>query len=264
MLPDLAIMASIHDLAAFLNEKVAMYNQPAFIERDPVCIPHLFTRKQDIEIAGVFAATLAWGNRTSIINNCRRLMEWMDNAPYDFVLTHQETDMKRFLGFAHRTFNATDLLYFVAFLQYHYLNSPSLEEAFTGGVPYKEPTVKQALIHFNNHFFSMEHPARTRKHVATPERNSACKRLNMFLRWMVRKDSCGVDFGIWKQISPSQLVVPLDVHVARVAHRLGLLPANKADWKNAELLTLLLKELNENDPAIYDYALFGLGAEERF
>lgn len=257
-------MADILELKGFLDEKVALYNQPSFIEKDPICIPHRFTTKQDIEISGLFAAVLAWGNRTSIINSCNKIMAWMDNAPHDFITNHQDTDLKRFLHFAHRTFNTTDLLYFIYFLQYHYRNSTTLEDAFVPDTIYKGDTVKEALIHFHRYFFSIEHPERTKKHIATPERNSACKRLNMYLRWMVRADKCGVDFGLWKKIKPAQLVCPLDVHVARVAHRLELLPTDKADWKNAEALTLLLRELNGKDPARYDYALFGLGMAERF
>ena len=251
-------------LKALLDEKVRLYNQPSFILKDPVSIPHRFSKKQDIEISGLFAAVLAWGNRTSIINNCTRLIDWMDNAPHQFIVHHQQTDLKKFLGFAHRTFNATDLLYFIEFLQYHYSSHSSLEDAFAPGKAYKEDSVEQALIHFHNYFFSIEHPERTRKHISTPARKSACKRINMYLRWMVRKDKQGVDFGIWKKISPRQLVCPLDVHVARVAHRLELLENDKSNWSNALQLTYHLRELNRDDPAVYDYALFGMGMAERF
>ncbi len=251
-------------LKVFLDSKVALYNQPSFIDGDPICIPHSFSLKQDIEISGLFAAVLAWGNRTTIINNCRKLMLWMDNTPYDFILNHQETDLKRFLGFAHRTFNTTDLLYFISFLQYHFSNSDSLEDAFVSGKHYTRPNIEEALVHFHNYFFSIEHPERTKKHIATPRRNSACKRLNMYLRWMVRNDNKGVDFGIWKKIKPSQLICPLDVHVARVAERLGILPDIKSNWTNAIALTTYLKTLNSKDPAVYDFALFGLGMGERF
>lgn len=251
-------------LKKFLDAKVKLYNQPSFIEKDPICIPRAFTKKQDIEIAGLFAAVLAWGNRTTIINNCRKLMRWMDHQPHDFILNHRDTDLKAFLGFAHRTFNTTDLLYFISFLQYHYSTHPSLEDAFVPDKSYKEAHVGQALTHFHRYFFSIEHPQRTRKHIATPERNSACKRLNMYLRWMVRSDNKGVDFGIWKKIKPHQLVCPLDVHVARVAERLELLPNIKSNWANALLLTEQLKTLNPQDPVIYDFALFGLGMAEQF
>jgi len=247
-----------------LDQKVLQYNTPGFIKKDPVSIPHRFVKKQDIEIAGLFAAVLAWGNRTAIINNCNRLMAWMGEAPHDFILQHQHQDLKPMLQFAHRTFNATDLLYFISFLQYHYLKHESLEDAFVPEQAYPDLTVERALVHFHRYFFSQDHPERTRKHIATPERKSACKRLNMFLRWMVRQDNCGVDFGIWHKLRPAQLVCPLDVHVARVAHRFGLLQQEKSDWNNALHLTAQLRLLSPEDPAIYDFALFGLGAEERF
>ncbi len=250
-------------LKIFLNKKVALYNQPSFIEKDPVSVPHLFTLKQDIEIAGLFAAILAWGNRTTIINNSRKLMSWMDDQPHEFILNHQDTDLKKFLHFAHRTFNTTDLLYFIEFLQHHYRRSDTFEDAFAPAAQYKHDTVEQALIHFHHYFFSIEHPHRTRKHISTPERHSACKRLNMYLRWMVRKDNKGVDFGIWTKIKPSQLICPLDVHVARVAHRLGLIDNIKSNWNNALQLTASLREMNPKDPAVYDYALFSIGANER-
>lgn len=246
-----------------LDVKVQLYNQPSFIKGDPISVPHRFTQKQDIEISGLFAAVLAWGNRTSIINSCNKLMLWMDNVPYDFILNHHETDLKKFLSFAHRTFNATDLLYFIHFLQWHYSTHSSLEDAFVPGRTYTAEIVEQALIHFHNYFFSIEHPDRTRKHISTPQRKSACKRINMYLRWMVRKDKQGVDFGIWKKIKPHQLVCPLDVHVSRVAYRLGLIDSDKSNWQNAMQLTERLREMNPEDPAVYDYALFGLGAEER-
>lgn len=256
-------MPSARHLKKLLDDKAALYNQPGFVTADPICIPHAFTRKQDIEIAGLFAATLAWGNRTTIINNCRRLMQWMDNAPHDFILNHKVSDLRPFLTFVHRTFNATDVLYFIETLAQHYATHASLQEAFMPAHSYDYPTVEQALVHYHNYFFAGEHPERTRKHVSTPARNSACKRLNMYLRWMVRTDKAGVDFGIWSKISPAQLICPLDVHVARVSARLGLLDDDKANWKNAQLLTSRLRELNPDDPAVYDFALFGLGAEER-
>lgn len=254
----------IHQIKNLLDEKVRLYNQPSFIKGDPVCIPHSFSKKQDKEVSGLFAAVLAWGNRTTIINSNRKLLQWMDQSPHDFILHHEATDMKRFLTFAHRTFNATDLLYFIHLLRYHYRAHESLEDAFVPETMYTDDTVERALVHFHEYFFSIEHPERTRKHIATPARKSACKRINMYLRWMVRKDTNGVDLGIWEKISPRQLVCPLDVHVARVAERLQLLPNNKSDWNNVLALTQQLRELNPDDPAVYDYALFGLGAEERF
>jgi uncharacterized protein (TIGR02757 family) len=219
---------------------------------------------QDIEIAGLFAATLAWGNRTTIINNCTRLMDWMDGAPHDFILQHQPADLKIMLGFAHRTFNATDLLYFIDVLQRHYQQYDSLQEAFVPEEKLEGPSIDPALIHFHNYFFAAEHPDRSRKHVSTPARGSACKRLCMYLRWMVRRDAAGVDFGIWNKVTPAQLVCPLDVHVARVAYRMGLTTRSKADWRTALELTGLLRSWRPEDPAVYDYALFGLGMAERF
>ncbi len=248
----------------FLDEKVTLYNQPAFIAADPICIPHAFTLKQDIEIAGLFAATLAWGNRTTIINNCKKLMQWMDNKPYDFILNHTDDDLRPFVHFVHRTYNATDLLYFIQFLQYHYKRRPSLEDAFVPETAYIQANIGEALSHFHRYFFSIEHPERTRKHVATPDRDSACKRLCMYLRWMVRNDDKGVDFGIWSKIKPAQLICPLDVHVARVAHRMGRIDNIKSNWRNAVTLSGHLKQFNDSDPAIYDYALFGLGMAEHF
>jgi len=253
-----------HRLKNLLDEKVRLYNQPSFIPGDPISIPHCFGRRQDIEISGLFAAVLAWGNRTAIINSCSRLMAWMDGAPYDFVRNHKESDLKPFLHFAHRTFNATDLLYFISFLQFHYRQHESLEDAFVPQTAYGAPDTGEALIRFHDYFFSIEHPDRTRKHIATPARKSACKRLNMYLRWMVRKDGSGVDFGIWKKIGMNQLVCPIDVHVARVAHRLELIPEERANWQNAVALTNTLKQYNPEDPVVYDYALFGLGMGERF
>lgn len=252
-------------LKQFLDEKTAQYNQPNFIENDPISIPHQFTKKQDIEIAGFFAATLAWGQRITIINNCKKLMEWMDNAPHDFLVNHQESDRERFMGFVHRTFNDTDLLYFIEFLTQYYRENESLETAFSSHLTADDKTIENGLIGFHRQFFSLPYaPQRTQKHVATPAKKSACKRLNMFLRWMVRKDNKGVDFGIWQQIQPQQLVCPLDTHVHRVATGLGLLKRKQADWQAALELTGHLQQLNPTDPTVYDYALFGLGVEEKF
>lgn len=257
------------DLKTFFDKKVNEYNKPAFIKDDPVCIPHLFTKKQDIEIAGFFASIFAWGNRTIIIKKSTELLQLMDMAPYDFVRHHQETDLKRMLGFKHRTFNATDLLYFIAFLQMHYSKSKSLETAFFPDEVLKESngenTIMLGLTHFHHYFFSLEdYPHRTKKHIATPEKNSNCKRLNMYLRWMVRNDKCGVDFGIWKRVNPAQLICPIDVHVARVAARFQLLDRKVIDWNAAEELTGYLRTLDPNDPVKYDFALFGLGVIEKY
>lgn len=250
------------NLKSFLDRKVAEYNQISFIAKDPISIPHTFSKLQDIEIAAFFAATLAWGNRTAIINSCNRIMDAMHRSPYDFLMHHEEKDLNSFLHIKHRTFNATDLLYFIHFLTHHYKKQPSLESAFCP--PFAVPTIsmKERLIYFNQMFFALEHPDRTRKHVSSPAKKSACKRLNMFLRWMVRKDSNGVDFGLWNQIATSELICPLDVHVSRVAYKLGLISSPKSDWQNAELLTSKLRCMDSIDPVKYDYALFGLGVEE--
>lgn len=255
------MMQQNKNLVNFLNTKVEEYNQPAFIKDDPICIPHLFTKKQDIEIAGFFAATFAWGNRTTIINKSKELMQLMNMQPYEFVLHHSDNDLKSLLNFKHRTFNATDLLYFIEFFKFHYTNTKSLETAFTKW----GNDVEQMLTGFHHYFFSLEHvPNRTKKHVATPYKKSNCKRLNMFLRWMVRKDSKGVDFGIWKNISPAQLICPVDVHVARVAKRFGLIQRNQMDWNTAIELTNFLRTLDANDPVKYDFALFALGVIEKY
>jgi len=252
-------------LKDFLNRKVDEYNQPSFVISDPVCIPHRFTKPQDIEIAGFFAAIFAWGNRKGIIQKSTDLMQRMDNAPHDFIKFHSEHHLKQLLGFKHRTFNDTDLLYFVSFLQYHYLKHDSLEKAFSQWMEPNDEHVENALNGFYSYFFSMEHvPARTKKHIASPGRKSTCKRLNMFLRWMVRRDDRGVDFGIWKDIKPSQLVCPVDVHVARVARRFKLLDRNQTDWQAALDLTAHLRKLDPADPVKYDFALFGLGVMEKF
>ncbi|HEY0677340.1 MAG TPA: TIGR02757 family protein [Chitinophagaceae bacterium] len=252
-------------LKEFLNRKVEEYNQPSFISGDPVCIPHSFTRKEDIEIAGLFAAVFAWGTRTGIIQKCRDLLQRMDNAPYDFIKYHEEQHLKHLLGFRHRTFNDTDLLYFVSFLQHHYRANDSLESAFVKWMSPADETIENALNGFYHYFFSLEHlPERTRKHIASPEKKSSCKRLNMFLRWMVRDDGKGVDFGLWKNMKQHQLVCPLDVHVARVARRFKLVDRQQTDWQAALDLTANLKKLDPADPVKYDFALFGLGIMEKF
>jgi uncharacterized protein (TIGR02757 family) len=251
-------------LKALLDERVLLYNTPAFIPADPISVPHRFTKHQDIEIAGLFAATLAWGNRTTIINNCTKLMGWMDNSPHEFIIDHKPEDLKPMLGFVHRTFNATDLLYFIEVLQRHYRSHNSLEDAFVPELTLNDKTTESALIQFHNYFFSGEHPERTRKHVSTPARGSACKRLCMYLRWMVRHYKSGVDFGIWQKIKPAQLVCPLDVHVARVAYRLELISRPNSDWRSALELTSILQQWRPEDPSVYDYALFGMGMAEKF
>ncbi|MBI2731385.1 MAG: TIGR02757 family protein [Sphingobacteriales bacterium] len=249
-------------LKYLLDEKLKLYNQTSFIKDDPVSIPHLFTKKQDIEIAGFFAAIFSWGNRTTIINKSKELMQLMDNAPYHFITQHQPKDLKRLLNFKHRTFTADDLLYFIEFLREHYSKKDSLEDAFVKGLNKKDATIENGLIDFRNYFFSKEHLKRTEKHISSPVQKSTCKRLNMFLRWMVRKDKTGVDFGIWKKISPAQLICPVDVHVARVAAQLHIIQRKQVDWLTAIELTAFLKTLDPADPVKYDYALFGMGISE--
>jgi uncharacterized protein (TIGR02757 family) len=256
-------------LKDFLDSKAEQYDHPSFIKDDPICIPHLFTKKQDIEIAGFFAAIFAWGNRTIIINKSRELMQLMKMQPYEFCLNHRPEDLKGLLKFKHRTFNATDLLYFVEFLKYHYHSHESLEDAFLLNAYQtsqdEKGLVEAALTHFHHYFFSLEDvPSRTKKHIATPQKKSNCKRLNMFLRWMVRKDNKGVDFGIWNKIKPSQLICPIDVHVARVAKHFGLLKRKNIDWQAALELTGYLRTLDPHDPVKYDFALFGLGVVEKY
>jgi uncharacterized protein (TIGR02757 family) len=309
------------DMRAFLDKKVAEYNRPSFILDDPISIPHEYSLQQDIEIAAFFTAIFSWGNRTTIIRKSQELMQLMDRSPYQFVLQHEEKDLKKFLLFKHRTFNATDLLYFIAFFRFHYNSYPSLEDAFllpwegagTRGVGWQP---EAALSAFYNYFFSLDldfgdgprtkmahrqnhandlrlssellrdappqsqpsakasvvasgaaaplSPPRTRKHIASPEKHSACKRINMFLRWMVRKDDKGVDFGIWRRIPTARLICPLDLHVARVARRFGLLDRKPSDWLAATELTAQLLLLDPKDPVKYDFALFGLGAMEKY
>jgi len=243
-----------------LNQQLKRFNQPMFIEKDPISIPHAFSHQQDIEIAGLFAALFAWGNRTTILLKSKALMKQMDNAPYQFIKGHTDRDLKKLVDFKHRTFNATDLLHLIRFLHHHYQHHESLEIAFTEGLSTHDETTEGALVNFHRACFSLEDsPPRTRKHISTPASGSSCKRLNMFLRWMVRRDPSGVDFGIWKGIRSDQLVCPLDIHVQRVAVQLGLIADQKSDWKTAVALTHRLKELDPHDPVKYDIALFSMG-----
>jgi uncharacterized protein (TIGR02757 family) len=247
-----------------LNQKVKQYNTVDFIANDPISIPHLFSKKQDIEIAGFFAAILAWGQRGTIIAKSKELMNRMDNSPHAFILNCKDSDLKNLLSFKHRTFNATDLLYFIDLFKAHYSRFESLEDAFlieNNAVQ----NVKQNLIGFKKYSESGEYyPKRSGKHIATPAKNSACKRLNMYLRWMIRQDKMGVDFGIWKRIKPSQLVCPCDLHVERSIFHLGLMPPAKVNWNYAENLTEILKKMDANDPAKFDFALFGMSVEKYF
>lgn len=245
-----------------LESKVAEYNRPDFITDDPISIPWAFRKKQDIEIAGFFAAVLAWGQRGTIIRKCRELMAMMDNDPHRFILGHSEQDLKPFLDFKHRTFNTTDTLYFISFMKWFYQRHSSLEHAFP--LEPESETIESALVSFQRIFFSLDHaPLRTRKHIPSPERKSTCKRLAMYLRWMVRSDQQGVDFGLWKRISPSQLVCPCDLHVDRIGRRLKLIRRKQTDWLTALELTTNLRAFDPVDPVKYDFALFGMGVSEK-
>jgi uncharacterized protein (TIGR02757 family) len=245
-----------NNLKAFLDQQVNTYNQPDFIPNDPISIPHRYSKPQDIEIAGFIAAVFSWGNRRTIITKSTEFLALMDDAPHDFLLNHQEKDLKRFLTFKHRTFQPIDALYFIAFLSHHYRSSDSLEDLFVTN----DPRMEARLNHFSASFFSLaDAPDRTKKHIPCPARKSTCKRLNMYLRWMVRHDDRSVDFGLWKRISPSELICPIDVHVSTIARQLGLLERNQNDWQAAIELTENLKKLDLSDPVKYDFALFGMG-----
>lgn len=245
------------ELRQILEENYRYYQSHFFIEPDPISIPHLFSRKEDIEISGFLAATLAWGQRPVIIRNALKLMEGMDHAPYDFIINHKEADRLRYSDFKHRTFNFDDLNFFLASLQNLYRNEGGLEAAFAA-LP-EEQHAGGAISRFRSAFFDQPHLKRSEKHVSDPERNSACKRLNMFLRWMVRQDQPAVDFGIWKQIRPDQLSCPLDLHSGRVARELGLLHRKQNDWKAVMELDRALRKFDPTDPVKYDFALFGMG-----
>lgn len=250
------------ELKEFLDEKVELYNTKKFIDSDPIQIPHQFSVKEDIEIAGFLSATIAWGNRKMIINNAQKMMDLMDNSPFDFVKNHSPKDLESLNHFVHRTFNGQDFQTFIKSLRHIYQNHGGLEGVFTKN---QEPTsLQKSITVFKNHFFEIEHQNRANKHVSNPEMGSAAKRINMFLRWMVRKDNAGVDFGLWKNISPSKLSCPLDVHSGNVARKLELLSRKQNDSKALNELDIMLRKLDATDPVKYDFALFGLGVFERF
>ena len=251
---------SILEIKDFLDTKVIEYNNPKFIESDPIQIPHQFSTKEDIEVSSFLVATIAWGNRKMIIKNGQRMMELMGNAPYDFIMNHQEKDLDNLTGFVHRTFNDVDFKYFIKSLKNIYTNHNGLEAIFIT----KDNTLQNTISEFKDIFFELEHPLRTQKHISNPLKGSAAKRINMWLRWLCRKDSAGVDFGIWQQIKPSQLSCPLDVHSGNVARKLGLLTRKQNDAKALLELDTNLRILDPNDPVKYDFALFGLGVFESF
>ena len=251
------------ELKAFLDDYVNRYNNSSFIATDPVSVPHRYTQKRDREIAGFLAASIAWGQRTTILNNAHKLMDWMDDAPYDFVMNHSPADLKPFAGFVHRTFNGDDCLYFLTALRHLYTRYPDMEAVFAEGLA-NYGDMFGAIQHFRAVFLEEEHLPRTRKHLPNPEAGAAAKRLNMFLRWMVRNDQKGVDFGCWTGISPAVLLCPLDVHSGRTARKLGLLTRPQDDRRAVEELTGSLRLLNPSDPVAYDFALYGLGVFEKF
>lgn len=250
------------ELKIFLDEKVTQYNNPKFIESDPIQIPHLFSKKEDIEIAGFLAATISWGNRTMIIKNATRMMNMLDNAPHDFIMHYQEKNLENLTNFVHRTFNPTDFKQFIRSLKHIYTNHNGLEPALK--IKDNSSNYQTAIHNFKKLFFEVKHENRTLKHVSDPLKNSAAKRINMFLRWMVRNDKTGVDFGIWQSHNPANLSCPLDVHSGNVARKLKLLSRKQNDWKALSELDKNLRKLDPKDPVKYDFALFGLGVFEKF
>ncbi len=258
------------DLGAFLEEKSLLYNRSAFIDKDPVSIPHLFSKKEDIEIAAFLTATISWGQRGSILKNSMLLIDKMDRDPHRFILAFKNSDLTPFRKFVHRTFNGEDCVFFLKALKNIYIVHDGLETIFSNSDSnskdyiFSEETVKQGILKARQTFFSLPHNKRQEKHFSDPARGSAAKRLNMFLRWMVRKDSQGVDLGIWKTFDPAILLCPLDVHSGRVARKLGLLKRKQNDWQAVMELTRQLRRFDAKDPVKFDYALFGLGVFEKF
>ena len=251
-----------HNLKEYLNEKVDLYNRPPFIGLDPVSIPHRFKLREDIEIAGFLAATIAWGNRVAILRSADRMLSYMGNSPYDFIINHRDSDLKGIEGCIHRTYFAEDFIYFIEALKYIYLEKGGMEAIFAR---YQTDDSLQPAIHeFRKIFFELPHNSRTERHLSDPFKGSAAKKVNMFLRWMVRNDDRGVDFGLWRSLSPSVLSCPLDVHSGNVARKLGLLTRKQSDAKAVAELDARLRELDHDDPVKYDYALFGLGVFEGF
>lgn len=250
------------ELKSFLDFKAEQYNTPEFITTDPVQIPHQFSKKEDIEIAGFLTATIAWGNRKSILKNANRLMDMLDRSPYDFVINHSESDLENLSGFVHRTFNETDLRFFISALKNIYKNHNGIESVFNKNA--EKQSLQPAIHEFKKIFFEIPHLPRTEKHVSDPLKNSAAKRINMYLRWMVRNDNAGVDFGLWENLNASQLSCPLDVHSGNVARKLKLLKRKANDAKALAELDAALRKLDPSDPVKYDFALFGLGVFEKY
>lgn len=250
------------DIKEFLEEKACQYNNPVFIETDPISVPHSFRLKEDIEISAFLTSVIAWGNRKMIIRNATRLMDLLDNSPYDFVLNHTASDLDPLDTFVHRTFNGDDARYFIKALKHIYLNKGGLEKIFSDNTT--ESSTQNAIHEFRNEFFSLEHPRRTTRHISDPAKGSAAKRMNMFLRWVVRNDDRGVDFGLWKSISSRQLSCPVDIHSGNVARKLGLITRKQNDARALCELDARLREMDNADPVRYDFALFGLGVFENF
>jgi len=251
----------LREVKRLLDQKYEFYDAPGFIKTDPVSIPHGFDRKEDIEIAGLFSALIAWGNRKAILNSAALMMQWMDHAPYEFTVNASAIEFRRFEKFVYRTFNGDDMIFLLHALRRVYKELGGLEEVATGFFE-KTGEIKQVIIGIRNALLAVEHLKRSEKHLANPEKGSAAKRFNMFLRWMIREDTKGVDFGLWKQIPASALMCPLDVHSGNVARKLGLLTRKQNDWKAVEELTLVLRQMDGRDPVKYDYALFGMGVFE--
>lgn len=253
----------MQDLKSFLDESYHRYNQRRFIENDPICIPHQFSTKADREISGLLAATISWGNRKSIIANAQKLIRCMDGAPHEFLLHYRPKDLKRFASFVHRTFNGQDCQYFIEALRHIYQHHGGLEAVFARGmlVPGPETPLHKSIRHFRQVFLELPHQAHAEKHLSDPSKKSSAKRICMFLRWMVRHDAKGVDFGIWPSLSPAQLCLPLDVHTGKVGRALGLLKRRQNDWQSVEEITAALRRFDPADPVKYDFALFGLGVD---
>ena len=248
----------------FLEKKHEQYNNLSFIDSDPISIPHQYSKKEDIEIAGFLTATISWGQRTTIIKNANHLMECMDHSPYEFIIGHGEKELIPFSAFKHRTFNGIDCVYFIKALKNIYIKHEGLETVFSKNSGNINESLQNGIEKFKEVFFELPYPTRTLKHISNPLKNSSSKRINMYLRWMVRKDEKGVDFGIWKKIKPHQLFCPLDIHSGNVARKLSLLKNKQNDWKAVEELTSNLRTFDSNDPVKYDFALFGLGVFEKF
>lgn len=255
-------MAADKNIKEFLEEKVQQYNNTDFIESDPISVPHRFSLKEDIEISGFLAASIAWGNREVIIRNAVRIVEMMGNSPYDFLMEHEEKHLEKLGNFVHRTFNSDDLIFFIRSLRNIYENYGGMESVFSEFAT--EDSLQNAIFEFRKIFFSIRHLPRTQKHIGNPAQGSACKKINMFLRWMVRKDNAGVDFGLWRSVLPAQLSCPLDLHSGNVARKLGLLTRKQNDAKALAELDANLRKMDSKDPVKYDFALFGLGVFENF